>query len=138
MAAQKTYLKNPAVFVDGHDWSTYVKGCTVTRNKAQLDVTASGDGGTTDIHGLSKDTFAIDLYQDQDFSLVERVLSNLYEAESVFVVEVVPRGSTVASTNPSYIGNCKLYADVVGGQVGAVLESPVTFAVQGAITRSGT
>jgi len=67
----KHYLKNPFVSVDGHDISVYVKSVEVDRKKDELDTTASGDGGHTQIPGLSKDSFTLNLYQDKDFSILD-------------------------------------------------------------------
>lgn len=137
--ATKTYIKNPFVSVDGHDLSAYVKQATVTRQKDELDVTASGDGGHTQIPGLSKDQFVFDLYQDADMSVVNRIISDIYEGETAVVVECCQAGSVVSESNPSFTGNAKVYQDQpISSAVGAVAMQSVTFAVDGAITRSGT
>ena len=137
--AGKGYLKNPYVLVDGHDFSSLVKGVTPHRSKAKLPVTASGDNGDMAIHGLSTDSFSVDFYQDKDLSVLDRILSDLYEGESTFVVEITPAGSTVSESNPSLTANCKLFDYTpYGGQVGSTLESTVVFDVQGVATRAGT
>lgn len=135
----KHYIKNPFVSADGHDISTYVKSVEVDRKKDELDTTASGDGGHTQIPGLSKDSFTLNLYQDKDFSVLDRILSDIYEAETAVVVEVCEQGSVVSESNPSFTGNAKLFEHKpIGGDVGAVSMVPVVFVVDGAITRSGT
>jgi hypothetical protein len=135
----KHYIKNPYLLVDGHDFSTYVKSVEVDRKKDELDTSASGDGGHTQIPGLSKDSFTLNLYQDKDFSVLDRILSDIYEAETGVVVEVCEAGSTVSGANPSFTGNAKLFEHKpIGGDVGAVAMVPVVFVVDGAISRSGT
>ena len=137
--AGKGYLKNPYVLVDGHDFSSYVKGVTPHRSKAKLPTTASGDNGEMAIHGLEANSFSVDFYQDKDLSVVDRILSDLYEAESTFVVEITAAGSTVSEANPSLTANCKLFDYTpFGGDVGSVLMSSVVFDVQGVVTRAGT
>lgn len=135
----KHYIKNPFLMVDGQDLSSYVKSVEVDRKKDELDTTASGDDGHTQIPGLSKDTFTLNLYQDVDFSVLDRVLSDIYEAETAVVVEVCEQGSTVSETNPSFTGNAKLFEHKpISGDVGAVSMTPVVFVVDGKISRSGT
>ena len=137
--AGKGYLKNPYVLVDGRDFSSLVKGVTPHRTKAKLPTTASGDSGDMAIHGLESSTISVDFYQDKDLSVLDRILSDLYEGELTFVVEVTPAGSTVSEANPSITANCKLFDYTpYGGQIGATLESSVVFDVQGTTTRAGT
>jgi len=135
----KHYIKNPYLLIDGRDFSTYVETVEVDRTKPKLPTTASGDGGETGIPGLSLDKFTLNLYQDKDFSILDRILSDIYEAENAVVVEVCEAGSTVSEANPSFTGNAKLYEHKpISGKVGAVSMVPVVFEVDGAITRSGT
>ena len=135
----KDYIKNPYLLVDGHDFSSYVKSVEVDRKKDELDTTASGDGGHTQIPGLSKDTFTLNLYQDKDLSILDRVLSDIYEGETAVLVEVCKTGSTVSESNPSFTGNAKLFEHKpFSGDVGTVSMVPVVFVVDGAISRSGT
>jgi hypothetical protein len=136
----KSYIKNPFLMLDGHDFSSLVKGVTVNQSKAELPVTASGDGGEKSIHGLAKDSFTLDLYQDADLSILDRVLFEHLDDEEAFVVEVAKAGSTISSSNPSWTGNCKVFNYTpLSGDVGTVhMASGVVLSVQGAITRSGT
>jgi hypothetical protein len=135
----KHYLKNPFVSVDGHDISVYVKSVEVDRKKDELDTTASGDGGHTQIPGLSKDSFTLNLYQDKDFSILDRILADIYEAETAVVVEACEQGSVVSESNPSFTGNAKIYEHKpFSGDVGTLSMTPIVLVVDGAITRSGT
>lgn len=137
--AGKGYLKNPFLVVDGHDFSSLVKGVTPHRSKAKLPTTASGDGGDMAIHGLESNSVSVDFYQDKDLSILDRVLSDLFENEQAFVVETTANGSTVSESNPSITINAKLFDYTPwGGQVGSTLESTVVFDGQGVATRSGT
>lgn len=135
----KHYIKNPFLMVDGHDLSAYVKSVEVDRKKDELDTTASGDGGHTQIPGLPKDSFTLNLYQDKDFGVLDRIISDIYEAETSVVVEVCEQGSTVSVSNPSFTGNAKVFEHKpISGDVGVVSMTPVVFVVDGAISRSGT
>lgn len=135
----KTYLKNPTVTIDGHDFSSYVKSASVTRQKDELDVTASGDDAHASIPGLSKDTFTFNFYQDEDMSILDRVLANIYDAEVPVVVEVTKSGSTIGESNPSWQGNALLYNySPFQGDVGTVVMAPATFVCSGPIVRAGT
>lgn len=135
----KTYLKNPTVFIDGHDFSPYVKSASVNRQKDELDTTASGDDAHSQIPGLSKDSFTFNFYQDADLSILDRVLADIYDAESAVVVEVTMAGSTISESNPSWSGNAKLYNySPFQGDVGTVVMAPATFLCDGPITRAGT
>jgi hypothetical protein len=135
----KTYIKNPYFLLDGEDYSAQVKSVEVDRKKDELDTTASGDDGHTAIHGLSGDSFTLNLYQPADMSTLDAKLSDIYENELTVVCEVCEAGSVVSESNPSFSGNVKLFEHKpISGDVGTVLMTPVVLKAQGSITRSGT
>jgi hypothetical protein len=139
VAKQLDYLKNPSVHIDGHDFSGYVKSASVNRQKDELDTTASGDGAHSQIPGFSKDSFTFNFYQDKDMTILDAVLSNIYDAETAVVVEVTKSGSTISESNPSWTGNAKLYNySPFQGDVGTVVMAPATFQCDGPIVRAGT
>jgi hypothetical protein len=139
MAVTKFYIKNPCVLVKTTDVSAYVKQVTVTLHKDELDTTASGDAGHTQIPGFSKDTIALDLYQDKDFTVLDEILWEIYADEQAVALEVTPSGSTLSESNPGWEGNGKLYDYVpLKEAVGAVAMVSPTFTIDGKLNRIGT
>lgn len=137
--AQKGYLKNPYVSLDGHDISSYVKGANVKLAKDQLEVTASGDGAHTYIPGLEKSQFDLNLYQDVDFSVLDRILNDVYNNTSPVLLEITPAGSTISEANPSYSAEVYLMDyEPLPGDVGTVLMTKVTLVANSVVTRAGT
>lgn len=134
-----TFLKNPFVSIDGHDFSQYVKNVTINRQKDELDTTASGDNAHSQIPGLSKDSITLNMLQDADLSIVDRVLADIYEAGLAVVVECAMAGSTISEANPSFTANARLYNYVpFQGDVGTVVMMSPQFMCDGPIVRSGT
>lgn len=139
MAKTTFYINNPYLLLDGHDFSEYIESVEVGLSKDKLPTDASGDGGHTAMHGLSADSFVLNLYADKDYSILDRILYDHYSAETSFVVEVTSAGSIVSEANPSWTGTCKLFAyKPLSGKVGTEAMIPVTLEVQGSITRAGT
>ncbi len=137
--AGKGYLKNPYVVLDGHDFSSLVKGVTPHFSKAKLPTTASGDSGDTAIHGLEASSYTVDFYQDKDLSVLDAVLHEIWEDERQVVLEITAAGSTINAANPSYTANVKLFDYTpFTGPVGTVYESSCVFDVQGVTTRAAT
>ncbi len=136
-------LTNAWVRVNGVDLSDHVSEVTVDTTANDVDVTAMGAGGKQRITGLRDDKFTMTMFSDFAASKVDATLSALLPtgttSGSLFLVEVAANGTAISSTNPKYSGTCILTEyQPIGGKVGDAAMTPLSFPVNGYISRSTT
>jgi len=120
MPTGKHVLIDPFVSLAGTDLSDHVQSVTLNYSADTPEGTASGDDTHVMIPGgLKNYSIEFTFYQDYDAGSVEETLfSNIGQSVAF---EVRPSQAAVASTNPSYTGNCipesmpLVDADVTGG-----------------------
>lgn len=135
----KFVLKNPTITVNSVDLSDHISSVEVMLSKEELDSTAFGAGGRERVQGLEDDSFTLNFQQDFGTAEVDATLYPLWASGSAFEVKVIPSGTAVSATNPSYAGSCILFEyQPLAGAVGDLAETSVTLPVNGTVTRVGT
>jgi len=131
------------VFKDAHgtinsdDWSTYIKDISFPLSAAMLDSTAMGDDSEEFLAGLKTGSFTLLLKQDSVDDGLNEQIYDIWAGNVEVPFILKPNGSTTAVTNPKFTGNCLLTDwDPIGGSVGALATTPVTFKVSGDVTRA--
>ncbi len=132
-------LKNPVITINGIDFSDRCAQAAVTMQKADVDVTTFGSGGTKHAAGLSNDSFAFTLLQDFASSEIDQTLFPLYSNETEFTVKVKPTNAGCSASNPEYVGTVVLLSyPPISGSPGSRADVQLTLPVQGAISRHTT
>lgn len=127
----KFVIKNPAILVNGVNFSDHVSKCTIQMKKAGVDTTNFSGGGKEQIAGLKEDSFTVDFQQDFAAASVDATLYPLYNNETEFVVSVNPVAGATTATNPNFSGTCILLDyQPLTGSVGSLSTTSVTFPSQ--------
>lgn len=133
----KVVLKDASLTVNGVDLSDHVASVEYSDSVEIVDMTAMGATGKGKAPGLRDGKITVTFLQDWAASKVDATLWPLYSAGTGATVVVKPTSATVSGTNPSYTGFCYIsdYTPITG-DVGSRAEAPVTFEVDGVVTRA--
>jgi hypothetical protein len=128
-------ITNANITVGGVDLSSSVKKVTISRTKAEVDVTTFGNTGKRRIAGLEDSKISIDFFQDFSASSVEATLYSLLGQTATVVIK--PVSSTVTTTNPSWTASV-LVTDwmPLDAQVGETASASITWPVDGVVTKA--
>ena len=128
-------ITNANITVGGVDLSSSVKKVTISRSKAEVDVTTFGNTGKRRIAGLEDSKISIDFFQDFAASSVEATLYSLLGTTATVVIK--PVSSTVTTTNPSWTASV-LVTDwmPLDAQVGETASASITWPVDGVVTKA--
>ena len=128
-------ITNANITVGGVDLSSSVKKVTISRSKAEVDVTTFGNTGKRRIAGLEDSKISIDFFQDFADSSVEATLYSLLGTTATVVIK--PVSSTVTTTNPSWTASV-LVTDwmPLDAQVGETASASITWPVDGVVTKA--
>ena len=88
--------------INGADFSSSIAAVTFDTSAAEQEVTAFGDSFVQRISGLKDASISLDFHQDFGAGAVDATLFPLLGSEAT--VTVIPQGSVVSATNPSYSG----------------------------------
>jgi hypothetical protein len=126
---------NAFLSIGGTDLSDHVRQATITYNAEMQDKTAMGDLTRTRLGGLKDWSLEVNFNQDFAASNVDATLFPIV-GDSVAII-LRPDAAAVSPTNPNFTGNAILesYAPL-GGNVGDMAETPVTFQADGTLTRA--
>lgn len=124
----KTILTNCDVKVNAVDLSDHISKVTIDEKKDQVDVTSFGASSKEYALGLGDATIALDFFQDFSASSVDATLSAIFDAGTAVPIVVIPNGTVVSATNPSYTmqGLLPEYMPL-DGSVGQASQLSVTF-----------
>lgn len=126
---------NAFLSIGGVDLSDHVRSVTLNYSAEMQDKTAMGDLTRTRLGGLLDWSLEVNFNQDFAASNVDATLFPLVGTSPAIVL----RGDAgvVSATNPEFQGNAVLesYAPL-GGNVGDMAETPVTFPGDGTLTRA--
>ena len=128
-------ITNANITVGGVDLSSSVKKVTISRSKAEVDVTTFGNTGKRRIAGLEDSKISIDFFQDFAASSVEATLYSLLGTTATVVIK--PNGSTASATNPSYTFTALVTEWMpLDAQVGELASASITWPIDGTITKA--
>lgn len=130
------------VFTDAHvlinavDLSDHVRQVTINYSAEMQDKTAMGDFTRTRLGGLLDWSLELNFNQDFAASNVDATLFPIV-GSSVAIVVRPNKTAAISPTNPEFQGNGVLesYAPL-GGNVGDMAETPVTFQGDDTLTRA--
>jgi hypothetical protein len=88
--------------INSVDFSTSIAAVTFDITTAEQEVTAFGDTFVQRIAGLKDASISLDFHQDFGSSSVDATLYPLLGSNAT--VTVIPNGTVVSATNPSYTG----------------------------------
>jgi hypothetical protein len=132
----KMVFTNGSIQVNGVDLSDHVADITLDLKVADVDITAMGDGGKKRLPGLQDDQIQVTFWQDFAAAEVDATLYPIFTGGTAVTVKVWANGTSSSSTNPYYSASAVLIDyPPVAGAVGSGLQSKVTFAISGTVTR---
>jgi hypothetical protein len=88
--------------INGADFTSSIAAVTMDTSAAEQEVTAFGDNFVQRISGLKDASVSLDFHQDFGATAVDATLFPLLGSQAT--VTVIPQGSVVSATNPSYTG----------------------------------
>lgn len=126
---------NAFVSVGGVDLSGHVRQATISYSAEMQDKTAMGDLTRTRLGGLKDWSLELNFNQDFAASNVDATLFPLVGTSVAVIIR--PDVAAVSAINPNFTGNAILesYAPL-GGNVGDMAETPVSFQADGTLTRA--
>jgi hypothetical protein len=122
----KIVLTNAVVRVNNVDLSSHVNQVSISSSAAEVETTAFGTGHVTRVGGLKDDSVSLTFHQNFAAAQVEATIGGL--VGTVGTVTVIPAGSVVSATNPSYTLEV-LYTEwsPLDGSVGDLSTASVTW-----------
>ena len=88
--------------INGADFTSAIAAVTFDVSAAEQEITAFGDNSVQRISGLKDASVSLDFHQDFGSASVDATLFPLLGSEAT--VTVIPSGTVVSATNPSYTG----------------------------------
>ena len=98
----KFVATNYNIKINGDDFSSAIAAVTFEISAAEQETTAFGNTFVQRISGLKDASVSLDFHQDFGAGSVDETLFPLLGSQAT--VTVIPNGSAVSSTNPSYSG----------------------------------
>jgi hypothetical protein len=93
---------NYNIKINGDDFSSAIAAVTFDISAAEQETTAFGNTFVQRISGLKDASVSLDFHQDFGAGSVDETLFPLLGSQAT--VTVIPNGTAVSSTNPSYSG----------------------------------
>ena len=126
------FNQNVSVVVNSVDLSSLVTAATINRQFDELEQTAMGLSGHSQIKGLEASSITLDFLND---TATSKTLQTLQAAWGTAVTVVIKQNqAAVSTTNPSYTMTCLINNTTdVNGAVGELGTESVTWNVNGTI-----
>ena len=134
----KFVATNYNIKINGDDFSSAIAAVTFEISAAEQETTAFGNTFVQRISGLKDASVSLDFHQDFGAGSVDETLFPLLGSNAT--VTVIPNGSAVSATNPSYSGVflCTEYSPLASS-VGDLATLSVSWPLaSGVITRGTT
>lgn len=123
-----------AVSINGTQFGTSLNSVELTIEADDLETTAFGGTFRTRVGGLKSASVTLNFMQDFAASSVDATLNSL--VGSIATVVMIPNGTAVTATNPSYTANCLVTQySPFASSVGDLATFSVTWPVTGTVTR---
>jgi hypothetical protein len=98
----KFVATNYNIKINGDDFSSAIAAVTFDISAAEQEVTSFSDTFVQRIAGLKDASVSLDFHQDFGAGSVDETLFQLIGSQAT--VTVIPNGTAVSATNPSYTG----------------------------------
>jgi hypothetical protein len=130
-----TVLLNPQIIVNSVDLSNRIDTVSIEETFADVDTTAFGSTSKTRLAGLGDNKFSAEFQQDFAAAEVEQTVYPLIG--TLASVTVKPLNAATSTVNPAYTFQV-LVTDwkPVGGKVGDLLKSSVSWPISGSVTKA--
>ena len=129
------HFRNAKFEVNGTDLSDHVASVTLNYSSEMLDATAMGD--TTRIHKGGLLDWSVDVTAHQDYTAADWDATLFTLVGTTACYEIRPQNICSTAINPIFSGIGILSAyQPVGGEVGTLLDSPVTIVSAGSLSRA--
>ncbi len=123
-----------AVSINGTQFGSSLNSVELTIEADDLETTAFGGTFRTRVGGLKSASVTLNFMQDFAAASVDQTLNGL--VGSIATVVIIPAGTTVTSTNPSYTSTCLVTQySPMASSVGDLATFSVTWPVTGTVTR---
>ena len=123
-----------AVSINGTQFGTSLNSVELTIEADDLETTAFGGTFRTRVGGLKSASVTLNFMQDFAAASVDATLNGL--VGSIATVVIIPAGTAVSSTNPSYTSTCLVTQySPMASSVGDLATFSVTWPVTGTVTR---
>jgi hypothetical protein len=123
--------------VNAIDYTSYLKGATLSIDVNQLDSTDFASGGWVEmIGGLRSASLSLEFMDDFDNNTVDSRLFALLGTVVNFVWRAT--SAAIGVNNPEYRGSVLITQHTAGGNVGDLGMKSLTFPISGAVTRHTT
>jgi hypothetical protein len=120
--------------INGNDFSTSMNQAELTIEAEDLETTAFGQGFRTRIGGLKQASVTLQFMQDFAGGSIDATLNSL--VGSIATVVLIPAGTAVSATNPSYTATCLVTQySPMASSVGDLATFSITWPVSGTVTR---
>lgn len=119
------------------DLSDHVRSVTISYSAEILDKTAMGSSGRRRIAGLKDFNVSVEFNQDFAANKVDATLFG-YIGSTAKWITIKKESSAAGAVNPRFHGDVLLESYPIGGDVGSLMVSSVTFQGDGLLTRSTT
>jgi hypothetical protein len=133
----KFVATNYNIKINGADFSSAIAAVTFDISAAEQETTAFGNTFVQRIAGLKDASVSLDFHQDFGSAAVDATLFPLLG--SAATVTVIPNGSVVSATNPSYSGVFLITEySPFASSVGDLATLSVTFPLASGVITRGT
>lgn len=123
-----------AVSINGTSFSNNLNSVELTIEADDLETTAFGGTFRTRVGGLKSASVTLNFMQDFAAASVDATLNTL--VGSIATVVIIPAGTSVSATNPSYSSTCLVTQySPMASSVGDLATFSVTWPVTGTVTR---
>lgn len=123
------------VKINGTDFSTSLNSVELSQEADDLETTAFGSQWRTRTGGLKQASLTLNFMQDFAAGSVDATLNPLLG--SLATVVLIPAGTTIGTTNPSYTMTCLVTQySPFASSVGDIATLSVTWPVSGSVVRA--
>lgn len=130
-------LKDAEIIINTVDLSDHVLSAQLNYSGDLQEDTSMGDGTRSRLSGLKDWSLEVTFKQDYASGSVDATLFSLIGAASTAVSFKPVKSDAIGETNPKYNGNAILESyPPVGGGVGELAQTTVTFQADGDLIRS--
>lgn len=131
----KFVATNYNIKVAGTDFSTSLASVELNLESDDVETTAFGSDYRTRVGGLKTGTISLNFHQDFGAASVDAVLYPLLN--TIATVVIIPNGTGVTSTNPSYTVTCLVNQyQPFASSVGDLATLSVSWPLSGTVTRA--
>lgn len=126
------------VSIGAADYSAQVKGCELSMNAPDVNVTNMLSAGWDEfLAGVKSADLRVDFVLDGDLSGLDSALWTAFSAGTTLAFEVRPTNAVMGPTNPKFTGDLLVSQhNPITGNVGDAYSASRTYKITGAVART--